>query len=297
MRQSRREWLIGAGFVAGGLASAGRAAAGAAAVAKVTGPAILAKLPIADPAFNVRAIGRLQGDLSGRQRWLYNPGFVFATVPGRGLAPGELGRLLYRVEGFTSRVSRLLPGGVVEERSQSYMVYRDATSDAYLTTFRNPFTGAELEVPAFRGGPSRSRLTPQGAILDGASGLESTALDQPVRMDWRVLGDTVFLTRHAASRIRTAAGAARNEFSVEAWTCQLADIANETATHIPSTGSWTSQAEWQGWLKMDGHAGGLLWRIEPSVLDAPSQFPRGFVAHIERLLPGKLTDKLSFDGE
>lgn len=284
---TRRDCLVGAGLLLG----SGTAAEATAGVSAADG---IADLPITDPAFNTRLIGRLQGDLSGRQRWIHNPGFVFATVPGQGLAPAEFGRLLYRVEGFTSRISRLLPDGSVEERSHSWMFYRHPDEDRWLTRFDNPWTGESLEVPKYRGGPSHSWLRPiTGTEVDGATvALESTGIGAPVRLAWRVLGEQVWLSRHAASRVRTPAGAVRNEFSIDAWTCRLGALRDERLTHLPATYSWTSQAEWQPWLRMDGRPGGLLWRIESMVLDGPEQLPAAFTARMQELLPGKLEETL-----
>jgi hypothetical protein len=302
---TRRDCLVAGGLLLGGGAPPGRAAeasrsaaSAAAAPSPAAAPAAAppADLPVADPAFNTRLIGRLQGDLSGRQRWIYNPGFVFATVPGRGLAPAEFGRLLYRVEGFTSRISRLLPDGSVEERSHSWMFYRHADEERWLEGFDNPWTGERLEVPPYRGGPSHSWLRPAtGTAVDGATvGLESTGIGAPVRVSWRVLGDRVWLSRHAASRIRTPAGAVRNEFSMDAWVCGLDDLRDERRSHLPATYTWTSQAEWQPWLRMDGRPGGLLWRIESMVLDDPARLPAHFTARLQELLPGKLEERLAW---
>jgi hypothetical protein len=153
---TRRDCLLG-----GGLLLAARSTP-APAAATASAPSATQKLDarIADPSFNTELVGRLQGDLSGRQRWIHNPGFVFATVPGQGLAPGEFGRLLYRVEGFTARISRLTDDGSVEERSHSWMFYRHAEEDRWLEKFDNPWTGETLDAPPFRGGPSHSWLRP-----------------------------------------------------------------------------------------------------------------------------------------
>lgn len=279
--------MIGAGLLLGGLTAQAHAD-------KRRTPA-MADLPIDDQRFNTQIIGRLQGDLSGRQRWIYNPGFVFATVPGQGLAPAEFGRLLYRVEGFTSRISRLLPDGSVEERSHSWMFYRHATLDHWLERFENPWTGEQLDVPPFRGGPSHSWLRPEsGAALEGGAGLESTAIGAPVSLSWRVLGDQVWLSKHAASRMRAADSKARNEFSIDAWVCRLDELRDASRTHLPSTYSWTSQAQWQPWLRMGDRPGGLTWRIESVVLEDPGQLPATFVERLARLLPGKLEETLSW---
>lgn len=291
---TRRDCLVGGGLLLGAAAQSEAAMQrGATATAHSAG---IAGLPIADPAFNTRLIGRLQGDLSGRQRWIHNPGFVFATVPGQGLAPAEFGRLLYRVEGFTSRISRLQPDGSVEERSHSWMFYRHAEEDRWLETFDNPWTGERLEVPKFRGGPSHSWLRPAtGTAVDGATvALESTGIGAPVRLAWRTLGGQVWLSRHAATRVRTPAGAVRNEFSIDAWVCGLEALRDERRTHLPASYSWTSQAEWQPWLRMEGRPGGLLWRIESAVLDDPGQLPTAFVARMQEVLPGKLEERLAW---
>jgi len=281
---TRRDCLVAGGLLLGA-ATRSDAASGA-----------HADLPIADPAFNTRLIGRLQGDLSGSQRWIHNPGFVFATVPGHGLAPAEFGRLLYRVEGFTSRISRLLPDGSVEERSHSWMSYKHADEERWLDRFDNPWTGERLEAPPHRGGPSHSWLRPAtGTAVEGATvGLESTGIGAPVRLSWRVLGDRAWLSRHAASRIRTPAGAVRNEFSMDAWVCRRDELRDERRSHLPATYTWTSQAEWQPWLRMDGRPGGLLWRIESRVLADPGQLPAAFVARMREVLPGKLEERLAW---
>jgi len=285
---TRRDALIGAGVMLAGFSSGG-----AAHTPRDRAP--IAALAVDDPVFNTRIVGRLQGDLSGRQRWIYNPGFVFATVPGQGLAPAEFGRLLYRVEGFTSRISRLLPDGSVEERSQSWMCYRHPTEDHWLNIFENPWTAETLEVPPFRGGTSHSWIKPHtGIALEGNADLESTAIGAPSRLAWRVLGERVWLSRHAASRLRLGDRSVRNEFSMDAWTCRLSELLDPRLTHLPSTYSWTSQAQWQPWLRMADRPGGLIWRIESMVLDHLEQMPEGLVERLSRVLPGKLQETLQW---
>ncbi len=277
----------------GGIAMLG--ATGVAPAQTVSAAQVLRRLPISDPVYSTRVVGRLQGDLSGRQRWLYNPGFVYATRPGRGLAPAEFARLLYRVEGFTSRISRTAPDGSVDEVSSSWMFYKHPTEERYLERFDNPYTGRSLAVPPYRGGASRSRLSPvSGVVRDGASGLESTAIGVPVALDWRAQGEQVHITRHAASRMRGSTDQVRNEFSIDAWVCRADHLAEESLTHLPSVYSWTSQAQWQPWLEMGDEAGGLTWRIETVVLDSVAELPEPFTRRMSQLLPGKLSERLQF---
>ncbi|MBM4212866.1 MAG: DUF1838 domain-containing protein [Gammaproteobacteria bacterium] len=249
---------------------------------------------IADPRFNTELVDRLQGDLSGRQRWIHNSGFVFATVAGQGLAPGEFGRLLYRVEGFTARISRLLDDDSVEKRSHSWMFYRHADEDRWLEKFENPWTGETLEAPPFRGGPTHSWLHPTtGPELEGGAGLDSTAIGRPAQLHWRIHDSSVWLTRHAASRLR-AGTTVRNEFSIDQWICRLDQVFDMRHRHVPATYSWTSQAEWQPWLRMSGRPGGLLWRIDSVVLDDVEQLSGAFVERMEKFLSGKLHERLTW---
>lgn len=286
LMMTRRDCLVGGGLLVAGQPGLVRAGS----------PSVNQKLDarIADPRFNTELIGRLQGDLSGRQRWIHNPGFVFATVPGQGLAPGEFGRLLYRVEGFTARISRLLDDGSVEERSHSWMFYRHADEDRWLETFENPWSGEMLEAPPYRGGTTHSWLHPAtGPELEGGAGLESTAIGRPTKLNWRIHDSAVWLTRHAASRLQ-AGTTVRNEFSIDQWICRLDEALDSRHRHVPATYSWTSQAQWQPWLRMGDRPGGLLWRIDSVVLDDVEQLPVAFVERMEKLLPGKLRQRLTW---
>jgi len=272
----------------------GALALAATGVTTATSAATVRSVPLDDPAFNVRTLGKLLGDLSGVVTYTWNPGTVYGVIPGAGLPPGEFGRALYRVEGVTQRISRLLEDGSVEERSRNWMFYVDAERDEYLSRWRNPYTGEELEVPPWRGSPSRSVLTVRGPEVNFGTGFENTSLGKPPKLSYRTLGERTWITRHAATRLTDAAGKHRNELSIDAWICNTADLLDERLTHIPSTYTWTSHAEWQPWTKMQGRAGHVLWRIESVVLHKQSDLPQRFLRHLEALLPGKLDEPLNW---
>jgi hypothetical protein len=45
--------------------------------------------------------------------------------------------------------------------------------------------------------------------------------------------------------------------SIDAWVCRTGDVVNTGLTHLPSTYSWTSFAEWMPWLGMGSRPGKL----------------------------------------
>jgi hypothetical protein len=277
-----------------------RAALQGCAVAAATGSTAFAaqrsalNVPTSDLAFNVRTIGKLQGDLSGKPTYTLNPGCVYGIVPGQSRAPNDFAQLLFKVIGCTKRISRLLPDGSVAEKSLNWMYYLDAVSEAPLDEWRNPYTNERLAAPPLRGGPAESRLTTRGPVTASFPGLESTALDAPLRVDWRLLGETAWISRHSAQRIPVKNEPSRNEFSIDAWVCKIADVLNERLTHIPASYCWTSHAEWPRWLKMPRYPGHVLWRIESSVVAEREELPNAFVAELERRAPGALATPLSW---
>lgn len=257
--------------------------------------ALAATLPIRDPAFNVRTLGRLQGDLSGRTIWSFTSGQVFGLVPGDGPPLSEYGRLLYRVEGCAVKMSRTRADGATEERSRSWMFYKDAETGAYLTEFRNPYTGEMVPVPTFRGGISGSVMTVNGPEVSANFTMESTVFNRPLQLDWRFFGDQAWIYRHAFTRwLERSSGVHKTEMTLDCWVCRIEDIADERLTMIPSTYSWTSQTEWQSWLRMRGRPGAMLWRTDGVKLTSVEQLPPEFVAQSEKALPGKLTEPLSW---
>ncbi|HPF24962.1 MAG TPA: DUF1838 family protein [Steroidobacteraceae bacterium] len=249
-------------------------------------------IPTNDPAFALRTIGRLQGDLSGQTTYTYNAGFVYGIVPDSSLAPGEFGRLLYQVEGCTKRRSRALSDGSIEDSSRSWMVYRSAATGAYLDSYVNPYTDKEIAVPRVRGGPAKLRLTVHGPVVPNAARIESTAFGAPLRLHWRDDGQRVWISRHTASAIRSSEGGIRQEFSIDAWVCARDELLDPRATHLPSTYTWTSHTNWQNWLQMKDHPGYSLWQIDAQVLPDKQNLPDRLLRRLEAVAPGEIDQPL-----
>ncbi len=256
---------------------------------------LAASLPTRDPAFNVRTIGRLQGDISGRVHYSYSQGTVFGLVPAEGPPLADYGRLIYRTEGVSVRMSRARADGAIEDRARNWMFYCDPDTSEYITEFRNPYTGETLPVPTFRGGIGGNVMTINGPQVSATFTMESTVFNRPLQLDYKFVGDTAWIHRHAFTRWKEGAtGFQKTEMTLDAWVCRIADLANEKLTMIPSSYSWTSQTEWQSWLKMRGKPGAMLWRNDSIKADSIDLLPRRFVAQCEKMMPGKLAEPLTW---
>ncbi|HPF25777.1 MAG: DUF1838 family protein [Steroidobacteraceae bacterium] len=289
-----RRALLAGSVVSGGIASLLPTALADAATKHVTNQSGR-NLPLNDPAFNVKTLGRLQGDLSGKTIYSYVTGQVFGLVPADGPALADYGRLMYRIEGGGIQMSRERTDGAVEERSRGWMFYLDPETGAYLDTFENPYTGDTVAVPTFRGGISGGVMTVNGPEVSANFTMESTVFNRPVQLDWRFVGDQAFISRHAFTRWKeSSTGVHKTEMTLDCWNCRIADIANEKLTMIPNVYSWTSQTEWQSWLKMRGKPGAMLWRNEGVKVKSLEALPRAFVEQSDKKVPGALRDALSW---
>ena len=289
-----RRALLAGSVAAGSIASFGPAAL-AATVPTRTAAKDSAHLPTDDPAFNVKTLGRLQGDLSGKPVYNYVAGQVFGLVPGDGPAIADYGRLMYRVEGGGMRMSRQRADGAVEERSRGWLFYMDPKTGEYLDEYDNPYTDEKLTVPTFRGGISGSVMTAKGPEYSANFTMESTVFDRPVLLDWRFIDDQVWISRHAFTRWKErSTGFHKTEMTLDCWACRIADVANKKLTMIPSLYSWTSQTEWQSWLKMRGKPGAMLWRNEGVIVKSLDELPRQFVERSNMKLPGALNEPLTW---
>lgn len=249
-----------------------------------------------DPKFMTTTLARLQGDLSGRVVYGYQRGRVFGLIGGQGLALDRYGRRLYDYEGASAGRSRVLSNGDIETQSRSWLFYTDPATGAYLKTWRNPYTNEDIAVPPFRGGISGGTLTANGPRVSASFTMESTVFNHPTELEFVTIGERTWISRHAFTRWTPKGSTkARTEMTMDTWVAATRDVANPKLTMIPATSSWTTQTEWQTWLKMpDGQAGQQLWRADGIKTVRLSDLPPGFVAQCNAEHPGILTDAIAF---
>ena len=273
-----------------GLAAVATLAVGADAATRVA-------IDTGDPRILMMILARLQGDVSGRIGYSYQRGQVYGLIGGQGLAIDHYGHRLFDYEGGSVARSRILPNGDVETRSRAWLFYTEPRTGEYLARWHNPITGDDIDVPPFRGGIGGSTLTPSGPKVNANFTMESSVFGVPTALDFVTVGDRTWISRHAFTRW-TPKGTtiARTEITVDTWVASTRDMSNPRLTYIPSTSSWTSQTEWQSWLKMPpGQAGQQLWRADGTRVTTPAALPQRFLTHSQAEHPGILTSAIGWD--
>jgi hypothetical protein len=251
-----------------------------------------------DPAFNLSVLSRLQGDVLERTTYGFQFGQVFGIKNGKDLALNDYGRRIYGYEGCSVRKARILADGSVQSVSRGWLFYTDPDSGEYMQSFKNPYTGAVVDVPVFRAGISGDTMTVEGPKVSANFTMESTVYGRPPELDYKFLGDQAFVSRSAFTRWQPRGlPNKRIEMTLDVWQCKTADVFNVRNGYIPSRSTWMSQTEFQTWLNMPADISGhQLWRSDGMRVDRIADLPPKFVARCmaDPALKAALTDPLVF---
>lgn len=248
------------------------------------------------PIDNVEIYARLTGRPNQQQTYTYARGSVFGIDPARHEVVAEYGRHLFDLESCQIKVSRLSAEGVLTERSRAWMLYRDIATGDYLSTFRNPYTNQNVEVPQFKGRVSGNTVAPQGMQYKASISMESTAFGKPYRLKWAFLGDLAVARREAFTRWQDPRSKVfRTEMTLDTWSFPIAELRSRSTSYIPNVPSWVSETQWMEFLGMDSHPGHMLWRTDSRLFDSAEALPQEFVAASRRLLGNDILADVGWD--
>jgi Protein of unknown function (DUF1838) len=241
--------------------------------------AIPPNIDLKDPAFVLSVLSRLQGDVSERLTYGFQYGQVYGLLNGRDLPLNEYGRKIYGYEACGLRKSRILPDGSVQTVSRGWLFYTDPETGAYIGSFKNPYTNEIVDVPVFRAGISGDIATVTGPKTSANFTMESTVFGRPPQLDFKFFAGRAWVSRHAFTRWQPRGEAAkRTEMTLDVWDCATADLFNRRRSTIPNRATWTSQTEFQTWLRMPPNISGhQLWRSDGMRVNAIADLPSRFV--------------------
>lgn len=260
---TRRQLLAGAGGVAGLAAGIGAEAAGM-------------TLNLDEPEDNLKALIKLQADLSGADAIGGFPGEVWGWVPGEG------NRLLFRSYGIgASHVERVDNGWRFYHREVMY--YLDPETGEILQDWVNPYTGKRVEVLHILNDPVHRFYAISG-------GRFAAPFPYTVHDDDLVFRISVFSFRDSVMpRIEYPLHSANNKYqAAELWIMngRVSEVMNPDITSASCVTSWTRVGQWLPFMEMGNRPGIMVYHSESyKLLRGVAELPEYIRSYTEKNHP------------
>jgi hypothetical protein len=288
---TRRSALAGLGGMLGGAALLG--AAGCA--PRPAGPAAAAgkslNLDFRKPEDNLTAWVKLASSLEdGVETCGHFTGTQYAVI-----GTQEVIVPLFRIQGFgMSRVTKL-PDGRYENLHREVVYYLDLKEDRIIDSWKNPWTGEEVEVFHTHNDPVNSYYSTSFKQRFGSEEAGFKTVEFPFILPWQIFGDRAVVSFEVNTRWPSPLPPKkwpREHFGEWYRTSEyfqihssLADLNNPDLMKVPYTGSWQKVAPWHPWMLMDNREGGILGITSVFSLESPQELPPHVLAYTEKNFP------------
>ena len=284
---NRRTALLGLGGVLGGAALGGATAYAPSATA--ASPSL--NLDFSKAEDNLTAWVKLASSLKdGVETCGYFVGTQYAVI-----GTQEVITPLFRIQGFgMSRVTKL-PDGRYQNLHREVVYYLDLKEDRIIDSWKNPYTGEEVEVFHTHNDPVNSYYATSFKQRFGSPDGGFKTVEFPFILPWQIFGDRAVVSFEVNTRWPTPLPPAkwpREHFGEWYRTSEyfqihssLADLNNPDLMKVPYTGSWQKVAPWHPWMLMDNREGGILGITSVFSLDSPRELPPHVLAYTEKHYP------------
>jgi len=263
---NRRQLLTGAGAIAGVAAGLGTAPAAQAAMT----------LDLDSPEDNLKALIKLQADLSGADVLGGFPGEVWGWVPGEG------NRLLFRSYGIgASHVERVENGWRFFHREVMY--YLDPQSGEILDTWLNPYTDRRVEVMHILNDPVHRFYAISGGPF--AAPFPYTAHDDDL-----VFRISIFSFRDSPlKRAEYPLHSAHDQYqAAELWTMhgRVSEVMNPDVSSASCVTAWARVGQWLPFMEMGNQPGIMVYHSDSyKLLGGVAELPATIRSHTEKHHP------------
>ncbi|WP_446831299.1 DUF1838 family protein [Candidatus Foliamicus sp.] len=243
-----------------------------------------------DPAYNIEAWVKLEGDTSGRVFYRLSRMLAY------GVPKGSFSQPLFGMIGVTKKAYREMSGGY-EARWTGCGLYADPETWELIDSFENPYTGEVIPLKPMCSLISGARLTVEDGLSSIAPfAMESTIFGRPYVLDWTVVGDTAFLQREAHTQWQEpSSGKLKHEMTIDSAAVPLAQLDDPAVTSIDMPMAHTLVTEWMTMLKMGDAPGSMLWRADITKHFDAAEIPEHIRAALEKERPGFFVQDLVFD--
>lgn len=180
--------------------------------------------------------------------------------------------------------------------------YTDFETWELLDTLKMPFTGREVEVPAFRFGPTKTRFAvsldesdefePQEGTTQGAfSPAASVRMTKSIHPEY-VRDGTLLLRHEEHGRVRPTDSDIPNMFYKEStiWSAPLNEVLDPNVKQVDSLVNYSAMTSWRPWMHMGDVPGHTSSNGHGARARSIEDLPDDFLAHTRRLHPDVLED-------
>ncbi len=153
--------------------------------------------------------------------------------------------------------------GSYETTTISVVFYTDPQTGAFMETFKNPYTGEEVEIGYFPPNPGKRLFTADGTPeeRDAPPGFTMES-ESPLGPAW-IEGGDVWVQGDDWFRMEPEQGSVGRPFSVNDWSTYhgaLADVADLGVKNAPATWTFRDFNNWPPWLGMEDRPGNYVSR-------------------------------------
>jgi len=233
-------------------------------------------LDLDEPEDNLKALIKLQADLSGADALGGFPGEVWGWVPGEG------NQLLFRSYGIgASHVERVDNGWRFYHREIMY--YLDPQSGEILRDWVNPYTGQRVEVMHILNDPVNRFYSISG-------GRFAAPFPYTVHDDDLVFRISVFSFRDSVMpRLEYPLHSADNKYqAAELWTMngRVSEVMDPDITSASCVTSWARVGQWLPFMEMGNRPGIMVYHSDSyKLLGGVREIPPEILAHTEKHHP------------
>ncbi len=281
-RASRRSFL--AATAASGVAGALMGASGVRAHEQTTNQL---QLDLTDPADNVYALVKIQGDVSGKFTVSWGQGHIF------GIKDAEMARPMLRYQSCRMGVYERQPDGAFRFRYRGLILYQDYASGAYIDRFENPYTGRSVDVRNWRSSIGELTYTKQGVRAARAfNGNTGKPYGEPYVLPWVRAGNIIWTTLDERVEYERPSDLEwRRDNAILRYESRWDELVDPNRTAASASTSFQTHIDWFSWLEMDDKSGGLMQGGAGRKFGSLEELPAEFLSAAETKFPGFIDER------
>ncbi len=266
-------------MVAGG--RTGVVLVGLTAVLGASGPALAQTLDLSRPEDATRASRRVQCSLEDGKPVIYSwRGGVMSRVP------GEQDRHLFNVEGMNIRACRTVQdpqrGFGYRLVSREILLYLDPQTNQVLRTWKNPWTGADVEVVHVANDP----VNQPPSHARNAKGEPTRFVARNVRGKmWQSFEVPLFYTNPLGGAYQDYVGGQYQATEMFDFFFDEQDLLDASRDMTSVTIAWARISQWLPWMNMGDRPGMLVFTTVGKRLNDPASLPAVMKAEIAANYP------------